>query len=89
MLNLVMIPGEVESENSFLRHEDQSPLQAGPAFVNRATQLSDGNSRVRMRVSESVLNESQRGRHFSFPTRFPDHLLEPFGQFNGNHAVPR
>ena len=89
ILNLAMIPGKIEGKSSFLRHEDQSPIQTGPAFVNLATKLADGNSRVRVRVPKSVLNESQGGRHLGFAARFPDNLLESSGELNGNHAAPR
>ena len=77
ILDLVMAPGKIERENPFLRHEDQSPIQAGPAFINRATQFADGNSRMHMRVPESVLDGSQSRRHFVFAPRFPDDFLEP------------
>lgn len=61
VLNLVAVPCKIESENTLLRHEDQPPRQAGSAFVDVFPKFADGNARVRVRIAESVLHESQRG----------------------------
>lgn len=89
VLNLVMVPGKIKGENAFLSRENQSPGQISSALVNSLAQFSDGNSRVRMRISESVSYEFQRGGHFIFAACFPHNRFEPFRQFNGNHACPR
>ena len=60
-LDLVVVPGKIEGQNTLMRHEDQSPSQTGPAFVNSLPKFADGNSRVRVRIVESVLHESQSG----------------------------
>ena len=89
VLNLVVVTGKIERENTLLRHENQSPSQTGPAFADSLAKFADGNPRVRVRIAEAVLREPQSGRHFIFPTRFPHNLLEPSRQFNGNHVCPR
>ena len=61
VLNLVVVPGKIEGENTLLRHENQSPSQTGSAFVKPLPKFSDGNSRVRMRIAEAVLHEYQSG----------------------------
>ena len=55
--DLVMVAREVESKNALLRLEDQPPSQAGPAFVEALSQLSDGKPDVQMGISETVPHE--------------------------------
>lgn len=61
LLNLVMVPGKIEGEKTLLRHEDQSPIQTGSAFVNASAKFADGNSRVSVWIPKAVLHQSQSG----------------------------
>ncbi len=50
VLNLVVVPCKIESENPLLRYEDQPPRQTGSAFVYVFPEFTAGNARVRVRI---------------------------------------
>jgi len=85
VLNLVVVPGKIKGEQSFLRHKNQSPGPPGSTLVSSPSQLSDRNSRVRVRISKPLSHEVQSGGDFIFASCLPHDALEPSCQFNGNH----
>ena len=89
VLNLTVVPGKIEGENTLLSLENQSPVQAGSAFIDSLSQFAYGNSRVRVRIPESIAHELQGGRHFVFASRCSHNTFEPDRQRNGNHSCPR
>ena len=52
-----MITSKIERKDAFLRFENKPPRQAGATFVQMPAQFADPQSRVRVRIPESLPDE--------------------------------
>lgn len=89
ILHLVVIAREIESQHALVRYKNQPPRQVGAAFVKTFAQLPDCQTRVGVWIAKAIQHRFQRSGHLSFSSGIPHDLLEPLGQFNGNHLCSR
>jgi hypothetical protein len=66
--HLVMIADEENFQGLPAGAEQQPDLQSGPAFEHIISQPPDGNSRVKMRLAETI---RERAQHLLDPGRIP------------------